>query len=283
VDGLEDRTDGLGLALGAQGGGLGLTLGAQDLGLLLTLGGQDRRLARTFGGEDRGALVTVGAHLLLHRVLDGGGRLDRLQLDAVDADAPLAGGLVQDAAQGRVDLLAGGQGPLQVHATDDVAERGDGELLDRLDVAGDLVGGGSGVGDLVVDDRVDVHDQVVLGDHRLGRERHDLFAEVDAVADGVDERDHDVEARVERARVAAEALHDGGARLWNDLDGLDQGDEDQHHQNDQDDDDRFHRSLPVPFFAAAPVEDLMPVCLLRILLVESGRTVPARWDVRCIA
>ena len=72
VDGLEDRTDGLGLALGAQGGGLGLTLGAQDRGLLLALGGEDRGLPDAFGGEDRGALVTVGAHLLLHRVLDGG-------------------------------------------------------------------------------------------------------------------------------------------------------------------------------------------------------------------
>ena len=45
VDGLEDRTDGLGLALGAQGGGLGLTFGAQDRGLLLALGGEDLRTA----------------------------------------------------------------------------------------------------------------------------------------------------------------------------------------------------------------------------------------------
>ncbi|GAA3105928.1 hypothetical protein GCM10017687_17080 [Streptomyces echinatus] len=82
------------------------TLGAQDLGLLLALGAQDLGLPDTFGLEDRGTLVTVGAHLLLHRVLNGGGRLDGLELDAVDADAPLAGGLVQDAAQGRVDLLA---------------------------------------------------------------------------------------------------------------------------------------------------------------------------------
>lgn len=147
MDGLEDHPDGLGLALGAQRGGLGLTLGAQDRGLLLTLGGQDLGLPDTFGLEDRRALVTVGAHLLLHRVLDGGRRLDRLELDAVDADAPLAGGLVQDAAQRRVDLLAGGQGPLQVHAADDVAQGGDGQLLDGLDVAGDLVRRGARVGD----------------------------------------------------------------------------------------------------------------------------------------
>src|SRR5690349_8089196 len=41
VDGLEDGADGLGLALGLEGGGLGLALGAQDRGLLLALGGED--------------------------------------------------------------------------------------------------------------------------------------------------------------------------------------------------------------------------------------------------
>ena len=52
--------------------------------------------------------VTLGAHLLLHGALDGGGRVDGFQLDAVDADAPAAGGLVQDAAQLPVDLVAAG-------------------------------------------------------------------------------------------------------------------------------------------------------------------------------
>ena len=55
------------------------------------------------GLQDRGALLAVGAHLLLHRVLDRGRRIDRLQLDAVDADAPLPGRIVEDAAQLVVD------------------------------------------------------------------------------------------------------------------------------------------------------------------------------------
>ncbi len=143
--------------------------------------------------------------------MEGGGSM-ALSSTRLTRMPQLAGGLVEDAAQGRVDLLAGGQGPLEVHAADDVAQRGDGELLDRLDVAGDLVGRGARVGHLVVDDGVDVDDQVVLGDHRLRRERDDLLAQVDAVADGVDERHHDVEARAEGPRVAAEALDDG--RRW---------------------------------------------------------------------
>ncbi len=244
MDRLEDGPDGGGLTVGAEHGGLGLTLGLEDLGLLLALGAQDLGLPVALGGEDRGALVPLGAHLLLHRVLDRGRRLDGLQLDPVDPDAPLAGGLVQDAAQAGVDDLARGQGRLEVHRADDVAQRGDGELLDRLDVAGDLVGGRPRVGDLVVDHRVDVDHQVVLGDHRLRRERHDLLAQVDPVADPVDERDHDVQAGVERPGVAAEALHDRGAGLRDDLNRLDQRDEGHHDQDDQDDKDGFHGLSP---------------------------------------
>jgi hypothetical protein len=66
-------------------------------------------------------------------------RVDGLQLDAVDPDAPLAGGLVEHPAQLAVDLVAAGQGLLEVERTDDVAQGGDGQLLDALDEVGDLV------------------------------------------------------------------------------------------------------------------------------------------------
>jgi hypothetical protein len=45
--------------------------------------------------EDRGAPVALCAHLLRHRFLNRGRRVDRLQLDAVDPDPPLPGCLVQ--------------------------------------------------------------------------------------------------------------------------------------------------------------------------------------------
>src|SRR5690606_28528730 len=110
---------------------------------------------------------------------------------------PLAGGVVEHAAQRVVDLLAAGQGPLEVHTTDDVTQRGDGQLLDAMDVVGDLVGRGLGVVHLVVDDRVDGHDQVVLGDDRLRGEGDHLLAQVDhrqhAVDEGHDDRQPGVE------------------------------------------------------------------------------------------
>ena len=84
---------------------------------------------------------------------------------------------------------------LERHAADDVAQRRHRELLDRLDVVRDLVRRGLRVVHLEVDDRVDVHDEVVLGDDRLRRERDDLLAQVDQRPQAVDERHDDREAR----------------------------------------------------------------------------------------
>jgi hypothetical protein len=140
------------------------------------------------------------------------------QFDPVDPDAPLRGGLVQDPAQFGVDLLAGGERAFQVHAPDHVAERGDGGLFDSLDKVGDLIGGRPRIGDLEVQDRVDVDDQVVLGDDRLGRERHDLLPQVDPGPDPVDERNHRVESSVEGPAVGAQPLDNIGAGLRHDAD-----------------------------------------------------------------
>ena len=61
-------------------------------------------------------------------------RVDRLQLDAADADAPLAGGLVEHDAQLAVDLVAAGERLFEVEPADDVAKRRGGELLDGAEV-----------------------------------------------------------------------------------------------------------------------------------------------------
>ena len=95
VDRVEHGLDRLRLALGLQDLGLALALGAQDRALLLALGREDLRLLDALGREDRGAAVALGAHLLLHRLLDRWRRVDGLQLDAVDPDAPAPGGLVE--------------------------------------------------------------------------------------------------------------------------------------------------------------------------------------------
>jgi hypothetical protein len=235
VDRVEDLLDRPGLALCLQDAGLRRALGAQDLALLLALGGEDLAGLGALGGEDDGAALALGLHLLLHRLLDGVRRVDGLELDAVDADAPLAGRLVEHPAQLAVDLVTAGQRLLEVERADDVAQRGDGELLDALDEVGDLVDRRLRVDDLVVDDRVDAHDEVVARDDRLRREGHDLLAQVDVGAHEVDERHEDVQAALEGAGVAAEALDDEGRLLGDDADRADEHDDHEARQEQQDD------------------------------------------------
>src|SRR5690606_382085 len=91
VDRVEDLEDRARLTLRLEDRGLRLALGPQDRRLLLTLGGEDLRLLDTLGREDRRTAVPLGAHLLLHRALHARGRVDRLELDTVDADAPAPG------------------------------------------------------------------------------------------------------------------------------------------------------------------------------------------------
>src|SRR5207248_3501376 len=93
-------------ALGAQDRGLALALGREHRRLLGAFRGQDLRLLLAFRGEDQRAAIALGAHLLLHRGLDVGRRVDRLDLHAVDADAPLSRRLVEHGAQLGVDVLA---------------------------------------------------------------------------------------------------------------------------------------------------------------------------------
>src|SRR5205085_12445767 len=104
VDRLEDGLDRLRLTLGLQDLSLALALRAQARRLLLALRGEDLRLLDPLRREDGRPPVALGAHLLLHGVLDRPRRIDRLELDAVDADAPLAGRFVEHDAQAGVDL-----------------------------------------------------------------------------------------------------------------------------------------------------------------------------------
>jgi MFS family permease len=225
----------LALGLGAQDGRLAVGLGVEDDGLLGALRRQHDRLLLTLGGEDGGALAAVGAHGLLHRVADGGRRLDAADLHAVDLHAPLAGRLVEHRRQALVDVVAAGEGLLELHATHDVAQRRDDELLDGGHDVLDLVLRRSRVHDRVVDDRVDADDEVVLGDDRLRREADDLLADVHLAADVVDDGHEQVDAGLERAAVLAEPLDDVDRGLRHDPHRLEQDDSDETGDDEQDD------------------------------------------------
>ena len=126
VDCLDDLDDGLGLTLGTEHGCLRFTLGTQDRRRLGSLCGEDGRLLLTLRRQNGSALIPLGAHLLFHRLLHAVGGVDRLELDPVDPDAPLAGRLVQDPAQLGVDAVPRGEGLLQIHGADHIAQCCDG-------------------------------------------------------------------------------------------------------------------------------------------------------------
>jgi hypothetical protein len=169
-----------------------------------------------FGPENRGTLVPLGPHLFLHRVLDGLRGVNGLDFDPVHPQPPLAGGLVQHPTQLAVDGVAGGEGALQVHGSNDIAQCGNRELFDALQEAGDLVGGCAWVGHLKVEHCVDLDDQVVFGDDRLWSERNHLLSQVDFRIDPVDIGDDEVKARLKGSVVAAEPLDVARTRLGDD-------------------------------------------------------------------
>ncbi|MNI50092.1 hypothetical protein D3C73_1047350 [compost metagenome] len=201
--------------------------------MALAFCGEDLRLLGAFGGQDGCTAITLCAHLLFHRVLDGVGRINRLQLDAGHADAPATRCFVQDTTQLTIDLVAGCECFFEVKPAHHVTKRGSGQLFHGLDVVGDLVGCCPGIGDLEVHNGVNRDHQVVLGDDRLRRERNYLFTQVEQRQQPVDERDQDGQPRVERPLVLAEAFNDAGTGLRDDPNRADQHDDDKNDENNQ--------------------------------------------------
>src|SRR5215210_1137883 len=81
---------------------------------------------------------------------------------------------------------------------------------------GDLVLGGAGVNDLVVDDGRDLHADVVVGYDRLRLEGDDLLPQVRLGQHLVHHRDHEGQPALRRPVVSTEPLHDGDPALWDD-------------------------------------------------------------------
>ena len=98
------------------------------------------------------------------------------------------------------------------------------------------------VGDLEIDNGVDLHRDVVLCDDGLRRVVEDLLLEADLLGHALNERDFEMDADLPDLAECAETLDDVGAGLLDDIDVADDDDQD---QNDQDQkDDPFHSVAP---------------------------------------
>ena len=226
--------DALGLfRVGDLADGLRLALGFENRGALDALGLLDGRLALAFGLEDDGALLALGLHLAVHRLGHIRRRLDALQLDAHDLDAPLLGGLVEDIAQLRVDGLAAGERLVQGQLADDVTQVGLRELGGSQVEVGDVVDELHGVGCAIVDDGVDRDGHIVLRDDRLRREIRDGLLQRHLARDPLDEGDLDVQTCLPGAAVGSEELDDIRVRLRDDDDAAEQDDKQDDGNDDQ--------------------------------------------------
>lgn len=160
-----------------------------------------------------------------------GGGLNVLDLYPVDLDAPGVGGLVQQGAHLGVDGVAAGEGLLQIHVADDVAHGGDAQVLNGGHGPLHPVGVELRVGDLEVENRVDLHGDVVLGDDGLGREVHHLLLEGNHLCHPLQERNLEVDAHAPDGVEGAQPLDDVGLGLLHHLQVCGQ------HQNEHDDQD----------------------------------------------
>ena len=231
-------------------GGLLLGVRLEDGGLLFALGDEDLALLLTLGLQNGLTALTLGLHLLFHGVLNFLGRQNVLELHAVDLDAPGVGGLVKDGAHLGVDDVAAGERLVELHFADDVAKRRGGQVLDGVHRVLDAVGVELGVGDLKIDDRVDLHGDVILGDDGLGIEVGDLLLEADLLDHALNEGDLQVKADVPGRAVRAETLDDVGAGLLHDVDVAHNKNEHEHDEHDDADvvENGCDRHITVPPF-----------------------------------
>ena len=141
-------------------------LAADDLG---GLGELLRRLELALRVDDLRALLALGLRLLRHGALHLGRQVDLLHLDQRDLDAPGLRVLVDDLLEARVQLLALGEQLVERRLAEHAPQRRLRELRRRVEIVLDLHDRLVRVHDAEVDDRVDLHRDVVPRDDVLRR------------------------------------------------------------------------------------------------------------------
>jgi hypothetical protein len=225
-----ERARNTGVALCFEDLALFFPLRADDVRLFVTLRLLDRRAAFTLCLEDHRATTTLRRRLLFHRLLNVLRGIHLADLDALDANPPLVGRLVELASDLRVDLLALVERVVELHVAEDGPKRRLCEVRDGLLVVVDLQERLLRVHHLDVDDRVGRHRRVVSGDRLLSRHVERLCPHVERVRPR-DERRDEVDPRFEQLPELAE----DGERLLvvrvDDRDGLpDRDDREEEHE-----------------------------------------------------
>ena len=140
----------------------------------------------------------------------------------------------------RVDDVALFKGLVQLQLADHAAQAGLCQLRHGHDVVGRAIAGQLGVGDLKVQNAVNLQLRVVAGDANLaGHIERDFFQTV-LLDHVVDKRHHKVQTRGQAGVEFAQSFDHPSLLLWHNLDGLDNEQDRDDHENGSD----FHGFSP---------------------------------------
>ena len=137
---------------------------------------------------------------------------------------------IDHAQQPVIDRVAIGQKLVQIHRAHDGADIGHGEVENGVFKVRNLIGRLRGVQNLVECDAVNGDGRIVLGDDFLRRHIQHLLHHVELGADTVDEGRDEIETGRQRLGEASEALDSVIIALRH---GLDAGEQDEQHENNQ--------------------------------------------------
>src|SRR5882724_3308313 len=230
--GLGDHANRGPFALGAVDGALFFPLRLKNGSLTLAIGDIDLLLALALGFRNQRALLPLGSDLRLHGAQNGFRRCQALDFVAQHLDAPVAPRLVELGDDVAIDVLARFERLVELHLADHATQRGLGELADRRDVVRRAIGREARIRYLVVKNAVDRELGIVFSNASLlgNIERH-LLERV-RVRNSVEERDYEVESRLQDLVEATKPLNNVCELLRNDPHALD--DESDHHTKEQD-------------------------------------------------
>ena len=126
---------------------------------------------------------------------------------------------------------------VQFHLADHRTDVGHRQSGQRELQVGDLIGRLLRFHHPIVDDAIDRHGGIVAGDDALLGDLDHLLLHVEPAPDLIDVRQHEIEARLQHARVRTEAFHSPYLSLRHGLHAGEQGDHDKDQDQHPDDDD----------------------------------------------
>mmetsp|Transcript_40114 Transcript_40114/g.106415 ORF Transcript_40114/g.106415 Transcript_40114/m.106415 type:complete len:298 (-) Transcript_40114:3-896(-) len=194
------------------------TLGCKNRSRSLSLCQIDFALLVSFTLQDLRTFAALGLRLHLHCLLDRGGRDDISNLVPETLDAPSPGGFVDNRDNSLIESISLFEGLVQRHTPDLGSHRCLCKLLNGEEWLVHSVGRLVRIDDTQVENAIDADRHVVPGDRLLIGDQHRLLFEGVHVGNAVDERQQEVDARVQDLLEFSKSFDDPRQLLWHDHD-----------------------------------------------------------------